>query len=105
MGYPAFGYRQIPLAERVQLVEDIWDSIAQEANARPDALPLSDAQRTELARRIADADAHPGEGISWEQVRRDELRHHSRSSWWELAKDYFKRVGSAVFTSASVTRL
>jgi putative addiction module component (TIGR02574 family) len=69
MGQPAFDFRQLPLAERVQLVEDIWDSIAQEANAGVDALPLSEAQRTELLRRLADADAHPDDRIPWEEVR------------------------------------
>ena len=41
MAHPATDYRQLPLPERIQLVEDIWDSIAVEANARPDALPVS----------------------------------------------------------------
>ena len=69
MGQPAFDYRQLPLAERVQLVEDIWDSIAQEANVRVDALPLTEAQRAELLRRVADADAHPEDHVPWEQIR------------------------------------
>jgi putative addiction module component (TIGR02574 family) len=69
MGQPAFDFRQLPLAERVQLVEDIWDSIAQEANVRVDALPLSEVQRAELLRRVADAEAHPDDRIPWEQVR------------------------------------
>lgn len=34
MGEPAFDYRGLIIAERLQLVEDIWDSIA-EAIARP----------------------------------------------------------------------
>jgi putative addiction module component (TIGR02574 family) len=34
MGEPAFDYRQLTVAERLQLVEDIWDSIAQDAPAR-----------------------------------------------------------------------
>jgi putative addiction module component (TIGR02574 family) len=72
MNEPAFNFRKLPIPERLRLVEDIWDSIAEEANARPDALPLSDAQRAELARRRADADAHPEDNIPWEQVR-DEL--------------------------------
>lgn len=41
-------------------------------DARPEILPLSDAQRIELRCRAADADAHPDEGIPWESVR-DEL--------------------------------
>ena len=71
MSDPAFDYRGLPIPERLQLVEDIWDSIAQEANARPDVLPLSEAQRDELARRMTDADAHPDDRISWEQVREE----------------------------------
>ena len=72
MAHPALNYRDLPLQDRLQLVEDIWDSIAEEANARPDALPLSDAQRAELRLRAADADANPDEDVPWESVR-DEL--------------------------------
>jgi putative addiction module component (TIGR02574 family) len=72
MGQPAFNYRQLPISERLQLVEDIWDSIAQEAKVRAEALPLTEAQRAELERRMADADAHPEDGVPWETVR-DEL--------------------------------
>lgn len=48
----------LPLEERIQLVEDLWDSIA----ADQGAVPISDAQRAELDRRL-DAyalDGHPG---------------------------------------------
>ena len=38
----------LPIVERIQLVEDLWDSIASDQNA----LPLTDAQRTELDRRL-----------------------------------------------------
>jgi putative addiction module component (TIGR02574 family) len=69
MGQPAFNYRDLPIDERLQLVEDIWDSIAEEANARPQSLPLTEAQRTELGRRVADADAHPEDSVPWETVR------------------------------------
>ena len=69
MAQPAFDYRHLSIDERLQLVEDIWDSIAQEANVRAEALPLSPAQMAELERRIADADAHPEAGIPWEQVK------------------------------------
>lgn len=72
MGQRAFDYRDLPIPERVQLVEDIWDSIAQEANARADTLPLTESQRAELDRRVADADAHPEASVHWESVR-DEL--------------------------------
>ena len=70
----ATNYENLPIAERIQLVEDIWDSIAREANAHPESLPLSDAQRAELRRRVADADAHPERGVPWETVRDDLFR-------------------------------
>ena len=38
----------LPIGERIQLVEDIWDSIA----ADQALLPLTDEQRTELDRRL-----------------------------------------------------
>ena len=38
----------LPILERIQLVEDLWDSIASDQNA----LPLTDAQKTELDRRL-----------------------------------------------------
>jgi putative addiction module component (TIGR02574 family) len=39
---------QLSVAERIQLAEDIWDSIA----ADPGSLPLSAAQKQELDRRL-----------------------------------------------------
>ena len=56
---------KLSVAERIQLVEDIWDSIA----AEPDALPLSDEQRQELDRRLADQEANPGTGRPWSEVK------------------------------------
>ena len=40
--------REVPLEERIRLVEDIWDSIAEEQGA----LAISDEQRRELDRRL-----------------------------------------------------
>jgi putative addiction module component (TIGR02574 family) len=52
-------------AERLQLVEDLWDSIALE-----DApLPVPDWKRDELRRRKERYLAHPESGRSWEQVK------------------------------------
>lgn len=51
--------------DRIQLVEEIWDSIANEqAN-----VSLTDPQRAELDRRLADYELHPDEGDSWENVK------------------------------------
>jgi putative addiction module component (TIGR02574 family) len=59
-------FAKLSIAERIQLVEDLWDSIAQES---PDAVSLSQAQLVELERRLGEHDADPASAISWEQVR------------------------------------
>ncbi len=46
------------VAERIRLVQEIWDSVADD----PDAVPLTDARREELERRLADAEARPDQG-------------------------------------------
>ena len=46
--------RTLPLAERIRLVEDLWDSIA----ADQKALPLTDEQRDELDRRLDAFETH-----------------------------------------------
>ncbi len=56
---------QLPLHERLQLLEDLRDSIA----SHPEALPLSEAQRRELDRRWALHEQDPDRGIPWDQAR------------------------------------
>lgn len=55
----------LSIPERIQLVEDIWDSIAT-AQARP---PLTDAQRAELDHRLEAHANNPDAGSPWEEVR------------------------------------
>ena len=54
--------KELPLDERIKLVEDLWDSIA----ADQKALPLTPAQRTELDRRLDayEVDKDPGRRAS-----------------------------------------
>jgi putative addiction module component (TIGR02574 family) len=56
----------LSVAERIQLVEELWDSIAE----TPDAVPVTQAQRDELDQRLASYAAAPSEGKDWEQVKR-----------------------------------
>lgn len=56
---------QMSVAERIQLAEDIWDSIA----ALPEALPLTDAERQELNRRLELYAQNPDQGISWDALK------------------------------------
>lgn len=55
---------ELPVAERMQLVEAIWDSIS----AAPESLPLTQWQREELDRRLAEYEADPASGSSLEEV-------------------------------------
>ncbi len=57
---------RLTLAERIQLVEDLWDSIAAEASR---SLPLTEEQLDELQRRAQAHKDNPGAAIAWEQVR------------------------------------
>ncbi|MDO3377555.1 addiction module protein [Geoalkalibacter halelectricus] len=56
---------ELSVAERIQLVEDIWDSIA----SVPDAIQLSEAQKVELDKRLDDYHADPAKGSPWDVVR------------------------------------
>lgn len=56
---------ELDIQERIELVEDIWESIA----AVPDRVLLTEAQRDELDRRLADHHENPELGSPWEEVR------------------------------------
>ncbi len=55
----------LPLEERLRLVESIWDSIAQ----FPEALELTEAQRLELDRRLESYEADPSAGVPWAELK------------------------------------
>ncbi len=55
----------LPVAERLRLVEAIWDSIAEV----PEQLELSPAQAAELDRRLAEFEKDPTLGSPWQEVR------------------------------------
>jgi putative addiction module component (TIGR02574 family) len=70
MASPAFDFealRRLSVDERLRLVEDLWDSIAEDA---PDeALPVTPELAAELDRRLAEHEADPGNVVPWEEVR------------------------------------
>ena len=53
------------MAERLQLVQDIWDTIA----AAPEQLPVPEAQRQELDRRIEEYRRNPQGGSTWPEMK------------------------------------
>lgn len=55
---------QLSTTERIQLVEDIWDTIA----TNPEGVGLSEAQTQELDRRLAAYHQNPQTGASWQEV-------------------------------------
>jgi putative addiction module component (TIGR02574 family) len=59
-------------AERLQLVVDLWDSIAAE-DAAPDVSP---AKREELLRRLKNFEQNPESGLTWEQVKQQARAAH-----------------------------
>jgi putative addiction module component (TIGR02574 family) len=61
-------------SEKLQLVEDLWDDLA----ATPDAVPIHDWQKEELARRKANLLRNPASGLSWEQVKSRVRGRHGR---------------------------
>lgn len=55
----------LSVPERIQLVEDIWDTIAEV----PEEIALTDEQKAELDRRLDAYHANPDEGSPWGMVR------------------------------------
>ena len=52
-------------AEKLQLVEDLWDDLA----ATPSEVPVHDRQKDELARRKGNLMSKPALAVSWEEVK------------------------------------
>lgn len=61
----SLGIDQMSVAQRILLVEEIWDTIAVEEVE----VPLTEAQRQDLQRRIAAYEGNPKAGSSWEEVK------------------------------------
>jgi len=57
--------RSLSVADRLQLLEEIWDSLAE----TPETIPVTDAQRKELARRRRAHARNPSAAKSWTEVR------------------------------------
>lgn len=55
---------EMSVAERILLVEEVWDSIA----AVPEVIHLTEAQRDELDRRLEAYRKDPEAGAPWDEV-------------------------------------
>ena len=79
MAHPAYDLarlRELSVAERLQLVEDLWDSIAEDAPEA--ALPITPELAAELDRRLAEHRANPEATIPWETVRAELMARYER---------------------------
>ena len=69
MAHSAVNLDDLTPEEQLQLLEDIWDGLSE----HPNGVPLSEAQRAELDRRLdaleADIQAGRPVGRPWSQVR------------------------------------
>jgi putative addiction module component (TIGR02574 family) len=57
--------RALSIEDRIRLVEAVWDEIGAD-RVCPN---LSEAQKRELDRRVADDDANPDDVIPWETIK------------------------------------
>ena len=64
---------ELPVQERISLVELIWDSVA----AVPEAVEVSPALKAELDARLKEFQENPEAGYSWDQVK----SHLKEGSW------------------------
>ena len=63
-------FSRLTVAERIQLAEDLWDSVAES----DEVLELTDAQRAELDRRLKAHQDDPSVAIPWEVFRQELLK-------------------------------
>jgi putative addiction module component (TIGR02574 family) len=71
----SFGLDRLSPDDQLTLAGQLWDSVV--ANQAPGAF-LSDAQREELRRRMADAEAHPEDYVNWSDALANTLKRLSQ---------------------------
>ncbi len=62
----SLGIDSLSIDQKIRLVGDIWDNIAK---YHAESIELTDEQKIELDRRIADYESNPSNVISWEEVK------------------------------------
>lgn len=61
------GAKKLSISERILLVEEIWNSIAEDNGC----FDLTEVQKQELDRRLASFHADPSQGRTWEEIKAD----------------------------------
>ena len=62
----AIEIEKLSAEERLRLIEELWESLRRQ----PGTLPLTEAQRKELDRRLDEVDRGETETIPWDEVKR-----------------------------------
>ena len=62
--------KKLSIADRILLVEEIWDTIAEENQA----FELTDAQKLELDRRLESVRNSPGQGRTWDEIKAEFMK-------------------------------
>jgi len=57
---------KLSISERIQWVEDVWDSIVNV----PEAVPLTEAHKKELDARLEDYHKNPSNGSPWNDIKK-----------------------------------
>jgi putative addiction module component (TIGR02574 family) len=76
---PLFDYSKLSPTERLELAQDLWDSVDPASDAS--VLPVTEEQKAELDRRLDELDAVPSSGAPWPDVRKrvlDQLQNEHR---------------------------
>ncbi|MEQ1503945.1 MAG: addiction module protein [Myxococcota bacterium] len=58
---------RLPVDEQLRLVEEVWDRLI----ADPGMLPVPEAHRAELQRRLDEHDASPDDVVTWDDLKAD----------------------------------
>jgi putative addiction module component (TIGR02574 family) len=59
--------KSLPLADRIQLIDELWESVAREGYEPA----LTPEQAAELDRRLEAHQRNPAEVVSWESIKAD----------------------------------
>jgi putative addiction module component (TIGR02574 family) len=56
---------RLPVSEKIEAINALWDSI----DVQGEEFALTEEERTELDRRLEDADHNPGVGCTWGELK------------------------------------
>jgi len=62
--------KKLSISDRILLVEEIWDTIAEENQA----FELTDGQKRELDRRLESVRTNRGQGRTWDEIKAEFMK-------------------------------